>query len=368
MIIAGRVALWPLILIGILAAAAAQAAEQSQELIPANEAADIRAVIGTIEGAINGEYAVGVRPALRDAHAKSHGCVKGDFSVDANLPDVLRVGVFAEPHKFTAWMRFSNGSGTPHDDASGDGRGMAIKLTGVQGPKILIGEADAQTQDFVMINYPSFFIRNVADYVPFTSLSLQGRSSEFFATHQHEKSVVDAITSMSVDNVFDERYFSMSAYLLGDKYMKFSTKPVDCVSGATIVGTTNPAQNTDPNYLREGMVNWLNAKDACFKFGIQLQTNPAMQPVEDPTIVWNESDAPFVDVASIRIPKQNFDSDAQQAFCENLSFTPWHALPVERPVGGINRLREGVYEAISELRHKLNIASRVEPTGNENFN
>lgn len=76
----------------------------------------------------------------------------------------------------------------------------------------------------------------------------------------------------------------------------------------------------------------------------QNQTDPANQPVEDPTILWDERKAPFVEVANIRIPKQTFDSEAQQDFCENLSFTPWHALPEHRPVGGINRMRKAVYE------------------------
>ena len=91
-------------------------------------------------------------------------------------------------------------------------------------------------------------------------------------------------------------------------------------------------------------------------------------PVEDPTIVWDEIKAPFIEVATIRIPKQQFNSEAQQTFCENLSYTPWHALAEHRPVGGINRVRKTVYEGISLLRHKLNKAPRVEPTGNEAFN
>ena len=49
------------------------------------------------------------------------------------------------------------------------------------------------------------------------------------------------------------------------------------------------------------MVAWLDAKDACFRFAVQPQTDPATQPVEDPTIIWDEAKAPFIDVATIRI-------------------------------------------------------------------
>jgi hypothetical protein len=343
---------------------------QDQEFIPPTEAADTATLVSLIEGAIKGAYALGVRPAMRDAHAKAHGCVRGDFTVDTGLPETLRVGVFAEPTTYKTWIRFSNGAGTPHDDAAGDGRGMAIKLVGVPGEKLLqdVPEAEANTQDFVMINYPVFFIRNVADYVPFVTLSLQGKSNEFLAGHPHEAGIVEAITSMTVDEVFEQQYYSMSPYLLGEQPIKFSARPVDCDSGTAIVESTAPPPASEPDYLRDRMIAWLGEKDACFRFAVQPQTDPATQPIEDPTILWDETAAPFVDVATIRIPKQVFDSEAQQNFCENLSYTPWHAVTEQRPLGGINRLRKGLYVAISKLRHALNKASSQEPTGDETFN
>lgn len=341
---------------------------QDQEAVPSTEASDTAKLVAMVEGAVMGTYALGVRPAMRDAHAKAHGCVRGTFEVDSKVPDDLRAGIFAQPQTYKAWVRFSNGAGTPHDDAAGDGRGMAVKLVGVPGPKLLGDAPEAQmgTQDFVMINHPVFFIRNVADYVPFVSLSLQGKSEDFFASHPHEGRIVAAITSQSVDQVLEQRYFSMSAYLLGEDYAKFSTHPVDCGTGALLAESKAPVPS-DPNYLRAEMASWLADQDACFRFGLQLQTEPATQPIEDPTILWNEAAAPFVDVATIRIPAQRFESEAQQNFCENLSFTPWHTVPEHRPVGGINRLRKAIYVAISELRHELNDTASAEPTGNETF-
>ena len=45
---------------------------------------------------------------------------------------------------------------------------MAIKLVGVAGEKLLEAEKSEQTQDFVMADHPVFFIRDLADYVPFS--------------------------------------------------------------------------------------------------------------------------------------------------------------------------------------------------------
>ena len=66
-------------------------------------------------------------------------------------------------------------------------------------------------------------------------------------------------------------------------------------------------------------------------------------------------------VARVTIPPQDFDSPEQRAFCENLSFTAWHGLAAHRPLGGLNRLRRTVYDAVSRLRHEINGTPRVEP-------
>src|SRR5262245_3173257 len=341
-------------------------ARAGQESIPPDEPEAIKWILDRMEEAVKNEYAAGHRPAWRDAHAKAHGCVKADFKVKADLPAELRRGVFAAPGSFTAWIRFSNGHGKPQDDRIRDGRGMSIKLTGVDGPKVLAQEAEAKTQDFVMISSPAFFIRNAGDYVSFLRASKYQVPFVFFMTHWHELRAANAIVEDKGGEVLEQRYFSMTPYLLGERYIKFSARPVDCGSGAALPPSAASPPG-GPDYLRDRMLAWMSSKDACFAFAVQPQTDPATMPVEDPTIVWDETKAPFIDVATIRIPKQRFDTDAQQSFCENLSYTPWHALAEHRPVGGINRVRKVVYEGISVLRHKLNQAPRAEPTGNETF-
>jgi hypothetical protein len=88
-------------------------------------------------------------------------------------------------------------------------------------------------------------------------------------------------------------------------------------------------------------------------------------PVEDPTIVWPEDRSPFVPVARLTLLRQDLDTPERHAFGEALSFTPWHGLDAHRPLGGINRVRRVVYDAISRLRHDLNGQPRVEPAAPE---
>src|SRR5690606_35639275 len=102
---------------------------------------------------------------LRDAHAKAHGCIKAEVTVNPDLDSSLQRGVLSEPGKtWQAWMRLSNGNAYPQFDRARDARGMAIKLLDVPGEKLAKSPQHAREQDFVMFNHPAFFVRDVAEY------------------------------------------------------------------------------------------------------------------------------------------------------------------------------------------------------------
>src|SRR3954469_24838765 len=75
----------------------------------------------------------------RGQHPKHHGCVAAHFEVLADIPDEYQVGLLATPATYTAYIRLSNGAQI--DDTKPDVHGMAIKLTGVPGQKVLETEA-----------------------------------------------------------------------------------------------------------------------------------------------------------------------------------------------------------------------------------
>jgi hypothetical protein len=78
--------------------------------------------------------------------------VRGQFIVLDDVPQDLRHGVFARPRTFDALIRLSAEGIEVQSDTVPQANGMAIKLFGVEGAKILEKERDATTQDFVMIN------------------------------------------------------------------------------------------------------------------------------------------------------------------------------------------------------------------------
>ncbi len=320
------------------------------EVIPPGEAEATRAVLRVVEAHVRAAARTDP-PARRDAHPKGHGVVRAEFRIFDDLPPELRVGLFATPRRYDAWIRYSNGNPTPQADSKGDGRGMAIKLMDV-------ADSPSTTQDFILINHPVFAARTVVDYLaleqanPFWRFFVPGFNP--FKFRVHEALIAFAILRKKVNNLLNIRYWSMSAYRFGDSACKYSARPA---------GPGSPYITTDgPDFLRANLARHLAERDAEFDFMVQRRTRPDAMPVEDPTIAWSETDAPFVPVARITIPKQNFDSPEQMAFCENLSFAPWHCIDAHRPLGGLNRLRRSVYQTISRVRHELNHTARKEPT------
>ena len=329
-------------------------------MLPGEEDADMR-LVRQAQAAI-AEHALPDRFFKRDAHAKPHGCVTAWLDVDPDLDARFRAGVFARPGwRYLAWVRFSNG--TQPDDRTADARGMAIKLMDVDGPKLLTKQAEPRTQDFVMINYHTFFLRDVFEYERFFAFQAADRPFAYFvgwnpfrwqlrelwhATHMMYQRVPSPLAT---------RYYSMSAYRLGGANVKFSAVPCrDQPSGT-------PPTSRGPNYLREALVAGLRAGDACFDFLVQAQDPQKEMPIEDPSVEWREADVPYVRIARLEIPRQEFDSDAQNRFCENLSFSPWHTLEDHRPLGNLNRARRAVYQGVSTRRHVRNAASAGEPHG-----
>ena len=340
------------------------------ETVPPGEADDIQAIVDLSLALLDQER----RPVRRGQHPKHHGVVRAEFAVEPGLPPGLAVGLFAEPRVFQAWVRFSNGS--VDDDRLGDVHGMVVKLLDVPGQKVLDGENDEATHDFVLMDNPAFFARTARSNRRLAERMLRSRSpsvlksllfwlpekrrrSAFVLTHHfflglrfHEFRVLRAATSKTPADPLRVTYWSATPYRLGATAAKYKAVPRPGPPPA-------PPPADSPDLLRLAMAERLRAAGAVFDFSVTPYRDPSSTPVEDASVEWPDS-AP-VKVAEVRIPPQEFDTPEQMRFAENLSYTPWHALPEHRPLGGINRARRAAYVAVSEARHRINQAPRVEP-------
>ena len=304
---------------------------------------------------LRGQYGPGAT-VRRDAHPKTHGLVKAEFIVLDDFSYALRHGVFKSPRTFEAVIRFSAGDVAVFPDTrvprSG---GMAIKLFGVEGEKLLPNEKHAQTQDFIMINFPGFLTQSFATYEALhISSSAPDARARFYEANPHEESLYKRQSLEPFNNPLQARYFSQVPYMLGPNAIKFSAKPISNAAN-------RPSASEGPDFLREAMKKQVSESDVYFDFTVQVQTDPIRMPIEDPLTVWDEALSPFQRVAIIRIPRQDITMAGVET-AENLAFTPWHALPEHRPIGNMNRARKVIYEMVSEFRRTTNGVGREEPT------
>ena len=324
-----------------------------QEQIAAGEQQYIEDLAQRLKAKIVADYPTGTM--RRDAHPKMHGLVKAQFEVEANLPAELQVGIFKKAGSWPAWIRFSNQNATMQDDIKGDIRGMAIKLMGVPGTKLLENELDAPTQDFIVISTKVFITRTPQEFDELVKALMGSWLAQiwFFLSHFH--ATLNLLRSnKKFANPLQIEYFSTTPYLFGNTAAKYCARP-------QIKQADQIPLRPSPDYLRDAMRAQLSKQEAVFDFMVQLQTDAHSMPIEDPSVEWDEDQSPFRKVATIRISKQEFDTEVRRSYGENLSFSPWHSLPEHRPLGGINRARKVVYDFISRFRHEKNTVKRQEP-------
>lgn len=334
----------------------------AEELVSPEEDAVTEQIIEVFRQNMLRRYST--RKVERGANAKTYGVVRGEFHVLPGLPGHLAQGVFREPRTYMAWVRVADtGSVLTPDPEHVGVVGMGIKLLGVAGPKLL--DDERYTQDFTLIGVRSFTAPDTAGMAKLQTAILKYRPVAYFFNPLHPDRFLDfvmqALDSHLLGNPLEQQLFSCTAHLHGaGQAVHYSIKP------RSERRSPVPEFPSD-NYLREAMIETLQRDDVIFDFMVQFQKDAHRQPIEDASIEWKESETPFIPVAELRIPKQEFHSLAQLDFADVLTFTPWHTLPEHRPLGNINRSRKAFYWEMSRLRQRLNGVTHQEPTGDERF-
>ena len=302
----------------------------------------------------------------RGGNTKTHGVVRGEFIVHDNLPAELRHGIYAQPRTYRAWVRFS-GPGpyiTPDIDDVGF-MSIGIKLMGVPGPKLM--DEEKFTLDMFGVSTPTFVTPDTNANAQLQIESVKN-AQLFYFLNFHRSHVLDFIMQSlwlkTQSSPFQAPYFSCVPYLLGEgQAMQYSVWPKS--KRQTRVPRL-PMRPPD-DYLREAMAAALTAGDVELDIRLQRQTDPHLMPIENNAVLWPEKLSPRVSVATLRLPRQRFDSPAQMGFARRLSYNPWHTIAEHRPLGNQSRARRRMYLELSKLRHSMNDVPHYEPTGDEVF-
>lgn len=306
--------------------------------------------------------------AMRAVHAKSHGIVRGELVVPQDLPPVLAQGLFAQAGRHEVVMRFSTSPGDILDDSVSTPRGLALKVFGVEGPR-LPGAEGATTQDFVLVNGKAFstpkakmFLANVK-LLAATTDKAEGLKKALSAALRGAESLVEAAGGQSATlkslgghpqtHILGESFFSQAPIRYGDYIAKIGVRPI--ASALTELTDAPLDLNGKPYGLREAVSAFFADQAGEWEVVAQLRTDAASMPIEDSHKPWPEDASPYLPVARLIVgPQASWDEARTPAINDALAFSPWHGLAAHQPLGSIMRVRKAVYEASQAFRLSRN--------------
>jgi hypothetical protein len=315
--------------------------------------------------------------AMRDQHAKSHGCVRAEFIVRDDLPVEFTTPLFRPGVRYPTTIRFSNGNGRPQSDRTIDGRGMSIKLHGVETATLLRNLAPDRTpvgeHDFLLSSFPVFFCKNAVDYSEFMDavtaahrtwrekLGWGVRWFMFIVRYPSQFFTFLRIGFIPIDDPLTFTYHSMSPYLFGeDKVVRYVVSPV-CRARKAAWWSSFLCWMRSENFLRDALESDLDpgshpgSNEFAFDFSVRIRHSASPEDVEDASLWWTAPMDKTVRLGSILVPKQSFLAPNQAHDCERMMFSPWNCLQEHRPLGSINRMRLAVYLASRQVRQMLNM-------------
>ena len=334
-----------------------------KEMIPAGEAERFERLAEQIHE-LQRKHARGGR-ASRGLHAKSQAGVEAELTVLPDLPAHARVGLFAAPGTLRAYVRFSNGSGVPRPDRKPDVRGIAIKVLGVPGKKLIPGLADATTQDFLLILNPNTGFVDGEEFVWFVSAAenqalLLPRAMSRFGPLGALAFIARLLRGLSapVSSLATNRYYSALPSQFGPYAAHWALVP-------RAQAAEEARRGSSPDYLAEELASRLESGPVEYDFCVQFYRDEEHTPIEDGSRGWTLDDAPLVTLARLTLPQQSMRSPRGRRvaeFVERLSFDPWHATADFRPLGNMMRLRKLAYRLSTKER-----GAASEPDGSERF-
>jgi hypothetical protein len=280
----------------------------------------------------------GASHTSRTLHAKVIAAVSNArLSVDPTLPENLCVGHFQPGASMEATVRFSNASGIPRPDGAPDMRGIALRLPTGAG----------KHHDLLMTNYPVSHARNARQFVEFAVIASGDRAlmpqllETTFGKSEAERLMNVVGKGMRASpSIALERFWSRGAVLWGSSPVRFNLIP-DPDAPHALIDISERSEG-----LREELTARLAADNVTYRLAVQHYVSEAVTPIEDGAVEWTEESSPSIEIATLRIPKQDIlarDGMESMAAIDRLAFNPWNAPPQFRPLGNLNRARRDVY-------------------------
>jgi hypothetical protein len=325
-----------------------------ERLIP-GEAEIIERYTGIFQSHFRKHYEGKGSMARRAIHAKSHSCLRATFEVFDHGNPELRHGIFRAPARYDALVRISNGDGPPGPDTYRIASiGFAIKVRGVELTKYFPNQTET-SQDFLFLNQPAYIARDVRDYESLMRAIDGGVFAKAFTLLRNTKGLLYRLKASPKDCPLSTLFWGVAPFRLGDVAVKYLIRPTK----------PQPMEKKElrkiacADYLKPLIRQHIESRDADFDFFLQKRRIDGKEdremPIEDYSVIWDETRSVPVPVGRLRIPRQTLDEALDQEG-EHMVFSPWNTTADFRPLGSLNRARKVVYAVSSQRRHEINRA------------
>jgi hypothetical protein len=266
------------------------------------------------------------------------------------LGERLARGIYAKPGIYPAIVRFANGDPNVNSDFKADLRALSFSVELAPSSGAAAG-ANVSRQDYSMQNATTFIVNDARAFLPFAKvLSASSPTKGALSLPWREKLIFARILAIALRQSHQPvkpyqqlRYWSQVPFRHG---------PTDAIKYSATPSADNPAralQKNNPNALQDEFRRHLNedTQMSSFDFALQFLDTERMTYqgkrrdagfwVENATVEWQETQAPFYTVAQLTlVPKSELPKHASESLYFDVT---GNSVRDSTPLGSINRIR-----------------------------
>jgi hypothetical protein len=296
------------------------------------------------------------RALARGTHAKGV-CALAQFEVldvaegrDPALATRLAQGIFAKPGIYPATVRFGNADSKKNSDFKADVRSLSFSVDLTLGGAV-VPEAGYGRQDFSMQNTTTLPINDSPAFLAIIKLlTASNPAAGLWSLSFKDK--LRVFRTLALVQVQSHQPIKPYQQMRFGSNVPFRHGPVEVVKYSATPSPTNlarPLQKSNPNGLQDELIRHVQEDNrmSSFDFGVQFLDPDKMTYrgkkydasfwIENASVEWKESEAPFHTVARLTFLRgSRLGSEETKAVYFDVTH---HSSSDTTPVGSINRAR-----------------------------
>src|SRR5271163_2530264 len=296
------------------------------------------------------------RPLARGTHAKGvvasakFEVFDGAAGREPALAARLAKGIFAKPGGYPATVRFANADSKVNSDFKADVRALSFSVDLTRGGSE-VQETGIQRQDFSLQNTTVLPLNDARTFLATMKFLTASNPAKGFATLslRDQLRVLRALALVEVQTRQKVKPYQQLRYWSNVPYRHGATDSVKQSASPSPNNPARPLKRNNSDALRDELARHVEEDDAMsnFDFGLQLLDVEKMKYwgerrdesfwIENASVEWKESQAPFFTVARLTLePKSRISgASAAKVFFD----VTRNASPESAPVGSIHRAR-----------------------------